>query len=551
MKTCDKESTVAPAVTASTLQRNEADTDPAQLLLKLQRDLAIQLTFPGSLTETLDRILNTACRIEGIDSGGIYVIDYDKRCTDLLCHRGLSRAFVKAESHYPLAARQPRRLMKGRALYLGRAEIERIKSSSMIREGLRAVIVVPVRHANHVVASLNLASHTVDTISEGARHAIEAIAAQIGPTIARVKAETALHINERNLQTLFDSLGDFLFIADARGRLLHVNPLVQRRLGYSMAECRGQPITRMHPAEQRKQAAATVAAMLVGKAESCDVPLITKSGERIPVETKVVLGQWNGRKALFGISRDVTERNRSERKLLDRQRELQALVSKLALAEENERRRIAHGLHDDIGQMLASARWTLSHVATLQQRHDTRAMIAKVGGYLDHVLRVTRSLTFDLASPVLQRFGLEAAVEDLCDKMTSQYGIRFALTKDKGLPPLPEATEILVFHAVRELLRNAVTHAKARHVQVSLARGNSEFRVTVSDDGIGCEGVSAEGFNHEGGFGLYTIQERMQHLGGSFACEARQPHGTRIVLTVPLEPATAPPSAKRRHRSQS
>lgn len=524
----------------------------AQSLLRLQRDLSLALTFPGSLTETLDRVLDTVCQIEGIDSGGIYTLNFDRRTTDLLIHRGLSPAFVKAKSHYPLSARQSLILMKGRTVCLDRSDIKRSADLDMRREKLCSGIIVPVKHAGQVVASLNLASHTADTIGESSRNAIEAIAAQIGPTIARVRAEAALHMNERNLQALFDSLGDFLFIADAKGGLLHVNPMVVRRLGYSATEVLGKTLLMMHPPDQRHRAAAIVATMLAGKSDCCDIPLMTKSGDLIPVETKVVQGQWNGSTALFGMSRDITERKRTEQELIDRQLQLQALVSELAVAEENERRRIAQGLHDDIGQMLASAKLTLGQVATLLKQEKTRGMVTQVSGYIDHVIQVTRSLTFDLASPVLQRFGLEAAVEDLCDKMTAQHGLPFVVRNDRRPKPLPDDTDIVAFHAVRELLRNIVTHAGAHHVVVSLRRAGEQLRITVKDDGIGFTRMSATGFNRRGGFGLHAIQARMKHLGGSLSFNPVSPHGTRIVLTLPLESPKRPaPKDSSRPRSPS
>jgi PAS domain S-box-containing protein len=519
------------------LKREAEERTRAQSLLKLQRDLAIALTFPGSLIETLDRILDAACEVDGIDCGGIYTVDAESQTVDLACHRGLSAAFVRSAARYTHKERPAQQLHDGRTLYLSRTDIERPGLGHLRREGMRAAVVVPVKHAGRVVAALNLASHTEDSLSEITRNAIESIAAQIGPAIARVKAEAALHLNEQNLQALFDSLGDFLFIVDDKGAISHVNPTVAHRLEYSAAELRGKPGVFVHPPAQRKRATVVLAAMLGGKATSCDIPLMAKSGTLIPVETRVVRGEWNGKKALFGISRDISDRKRAEQELLDRQHQLRALVAELAVAEENERRRIAHGLHDDISQMLARAKLTLGHVAALVQEEKARDMVGDVSGYLDHVLQVSRSLTFDLASPVLQRFGLEAAVEDLCDKMTAQHGFPFVVRNDGTPKPLAGATEIVVFHAVRELLRNIVSHAGAHRVVVSLSRVGAQLRVVVQDDGVGFDRTSIGDVSRKGGFGLYAIQERMKHLGGAFASKGVFPHGTRIVLTIPLSPA--------------
>jgi len=509
----------------------------AEALLKLQRDLAIALTAPGTLRETLDRVLAAGCKVEGIDSGGIYLVDPDRRWIELVCHRGLTEAFVASESHYTGRARQARMVMAGRALYLNRDSIVATDHRPVLREGIRAIAVVPVKHAHRVVAVLNLASHKVDDIAPQARSAIEAIAAQIGPTIARVRAEGAVMASEHNFQSLFGALEDFLFIGDARGRLLHVNPVVERRLGYSVAYLRGKPISMVHPPAQRRRAESVVKAMLAGKVDLCDIPLRTRSGTLIPVETRVVRGEWNGAPALFGISRDITERQRAERQLLERQQELHALVSQLGVAEETERRRIASGLHDDVGQILALCKLNLDRLATQVEGQENRDTVTVVGRHIERLLKTSRALTFDLASPVLQRFGLQAAVEDLCDKMTEQYGVPFALRGDRAAIPLPNATEIIVFHAVRELLRNVVQHARANRAAVTLRRVRGNLIVKVDDDGVGFAKSSRLTPDHDS-FGLHAISERMKYLGGTSAVEAIRPHGTCVMLTVPLSSGT-------------
>ena len=506
----------------------------AEALIRLQRDLAIALTSPGTLRETLTRVLDAGCQVEGVDCGGIYLVDAERQQMDLVCHRGLSKTFVAKAAHYSPRTRQMRLVMAGRALYLSRDYIV-TSGSPAVKERLRSIAVVPVKHANRVVAVLNLASHAAAEIVPHARNAIEAIAAQIGPTIARVRAEAAVLANERNFQSLFGTLEDFLFIADARGCLLHVNPVAERRLGYSAADLKGRPISVVHPPALRRRAEAIVKAMLAGKSDLCDIPLRTRGGTLIPVETRVVRGEWNGAPALFGISRDITERMRSEQQLLERQRQLHALVSQLGVAEETERRRIAYGLHDDMGQVLALCKMNLDRLATQVDGKENRTTVVEIGRYVDRLLKTSRALTFDLASPVLQRFGLQAAVEDLCDKMSEQHGIPFVPRGNRSPVQLPNAMEIIVFHAVRELMRNIVRHARAQQAVVTLSRSSANLIVSVEDDGVGCDESLQLNPDHDS-FGLHAIRERMNYLGGSFAMGPVKPHGTRVTLTVPLTP---------------
>jgi PAS domain S-box-containing protein len=133
----------------------------------------------------------------------------------------------------------------------------------------------------------------------------------------RRKADKALHQSQLNLQSLFDTIDDFLFVLDMEGNILRVNPVVRERLGYSSEELTGASFLKVHAPDRREEAWAIINDMLSGRASACHIPVITKDGNLIPVETKVIRGRWDDRDVLFGLSRDITERKRSE---LERER---------------------------------------------------------------------------------------------------------------------------------------------------------------------------------------------------------------------------------------
>jgi PAS domain S-box-containing protein len=125
---------------------------------------------------------------------------------------------------------------------------------------------------------------------------------------------TPLKQSQQNFEMLFNSIDDMLFVLDAQGKIVHLNKAVIRRLGYTREELIGQPVLVVHPPELREEAARVVAAMLAGEEVSCPVPVITREGKRIPVDTRVVAGEWNGQPALFGITRDISALQISEEK---------------------------------------------------------------------------------------------------------------------------------------------------------------------------------------------------------------------------------------------
>ena len=131
-----------------------------------------------------------------------------------------------------------------------------------------------------------------------------------------VLAERAVEVarSRQNFDTFFNTIDDLLFVLDGDGNIIHVNETVCRRLGYTEEELLGRPVLDVHPPARRDEAGRIVAAMLAGEADFCPVPVVTKGGAEIPVETRVVPGTWDGEPALFGVTKDVTALKISEEK---------------------------------------------------------------------------------------------------------------------------------------------------------------------------------------------------------------------------------------------
>jgi PAS domain S-box-containing protein len=123
-----------------------------------------------------------------------------------------------------------------------------------------------------------------------------------------------LRQNEVNYFNFFDTIRDFVFILDEQARIIHVNRYVTERLGYTQEELAGVNVLEVHPEERRGEALEIVMAMLEGSAEFCPIPLRCKDGRFIPVETRVIRGKWNGKDAILGLSKDVSQLRLSEEK---------------------------------------------------------------------------------------------------------------------------------------------------------------------------------------------------------------------------------------------
>jgi len=130
----------------------------------------------------------------------------------------------------------------------------------------------------------------------------------------RKLAEELLLHTRKNYETFFNTIDDLLFVLDEHGNIIHTNSTVINRLGYTREELSGQSVLMVHPPERREEAGRIVGEMLQGLAGFCPVPVLTKSGVQIPVETKVTAGFWDGKPVIFGVTKDISKLELSEEK---------------------------------------------------------------------------------------------------------------------------------------------------------------------------------------------------------------------------------------------
>jgi len=239
------------------------------------------------------------------------------------------------------------------------------------------------------------------------------------------------------------------------------------------------------------------------------------------------------------IARDITKRKEVDKKLMTYQNNLRSLASKLVSTEEHHRQQIAANLHNNISQTLA--------LSVNQLRRLRESVASAEAETLDEICRTieetgqnVRNLTFDLASPLLYKLGLKAAISEMLDEqLRNRHGIACKFSDDKKDKPLDDNIRVLLFQAVRELLINVVKHAKASKVEIAIQRENDNIQIIISDDGVGFDTQKAETtIQRSGGFGLFNIRERLDYSGGSFEMYSQPGSGSRFVLTAPIKTKT-------------
>jgi two-component system NarL family sensor kinase len=233
---------------------------------------------------------------------------------------------------------------------------------------------------------------------------------------------------------------------------------------------------------------------------------------------------------------DVIERKWAEQKLLRYQEELRSLATELALSEERERRRIAQALHDRIGQVLALINIKVGALLESASSEDMAKTLQEIRKLVSESVAQTRSLTFDLSPPILYELGFEAALEWLAERIQQQYGVEVKIICREKEIPLNTEWRVTLFTAIRELLVNVGKHARSPVARVILKKKKGEIVVSVEDEGIGMDPMKRMSVKPgTDGFGLFSIRERLDFMGGHVELSSKRGQGTCVTLFIPVE----------------
>ncbi len=138
---------------------------------------------------------------------------------------------------------------------------------------------------------------------------------QIGALFRKMKrTENALRESEENFHSFFDSISDIVVVATPEGRILHTNRAAEVKLHFTNEELSSMHVLDWHESERRPEAEAILASVLAGDSDSCGLPLVTKEGALIPVETRVWLGKWSGRSCVFGLGKDLSAEKEAQQR---------------------------------------------------------------------------------------------------------------------------------------------------------------------------------------------------------------------------------------------
>ncbi len=232
------------------------------------------------------------------------------------------------------------------------------------------------------------------------------------------------------------------------------------------------------------------------------------------------------------IARNISDRKVAEDKLRESREKLRSLTKHIQKVREEERKRIAVEIHDQLGQALTALSLDLSWLKKKikPSDEDVSQKIRQMHELIDHTSDAVCNITSRLRPSILDHFGLVSALEWQADDFSKRSGIRHELNVDpKEISP-GEQVSVVVFRIFQELLTNIIRHSKADKAVFTLKEENNLLKLVVEDNGIG---ISEKEINAPGSFGLIGISERASTIGGSIRINGVSGRGTKVELLIP------------------
>jgi PAS domain S-box-containing protein len=386
---------------------------------------------------------------------------------------------------------------------------------------------------------------------------LKQLAAITSLALTNIEARTAAENDRLRLEAAVSALPIGLAVADAQGTITRENQIL-REIRAGTAELPPAP------PDWDVQHAHWVGAESPGQDEHWGLERALTSGETV-VGQRLRVKRLDGTEALVihgaapirdatgkvvgGVAtlHDITDQARAaaelkalnetlEQRVAVRTGQLRELAFQLTHAEQQERHRLAHMLHDHIQQLLVAAKL---HVGIVRQNVPAGFLFqssSQAEELLRQALDASRSLTVELSPPILHESGLAAGLEWLARSMREKHGLDVEVIAAAGALPVTMNTRVFLYESARELLFNVVKHARVQRARVHLATVGSLAEVTVEDEGCGFDPTGSPNRDaHPGGFGLFSIQQRIEFLGGSLSITSRPGDGCRIVMRLPLE----------------
>lgn len=358
----------------------------------------------------------------------------------------------------------------------------------------------------------------------------------------RRRMEEALRKSETKYRTVADNTYSWEWWRDPEGKFVYSSPSCRQVTDHSPEEFAADPgllLRIIHPDDRplfSRHQAEVEETMTSGDIE---FRILRSDGlvRWLAHVCQPVFDENGLRLGRRGSNRDITERKRAEESLRESEQQLRSLSSQILTAQENERRRIARELHDEMGGALAVLKLRTSQVERNlpDNRMDLKEELRRNLTHIDEIIESARRLSRDLSPSILEDIGLTPALRWLVDNFIKNYRLPVESDIINVDHFFSGDSQIMIYRVFQEALTNVGKHARAAKVSVRVRLEADRVSFSIEDDGRGFDPKSARAKKDpEKGMGLATMDERARMLGGSLEIRSEAGTGTRVILLIPL-----------------
>jgi two-component system sensor kinase FixL len=359
----------------------------------------------------------------------------------------------------------------------------------------------------------------------------------------RKQAEAALQESEARMRAIVDTAVDAIVTIDERGRIERFNQAAERLFGYTAAEIAGKNVSVLMPAPYRERHDGYLANYLhtgekkiigIGR----EVVGQRKDGSTFPMDLSVAEMQFGERRMFTGIVRDITRSKRAEEALMQTQDELRRLSAHQERLKEEERKRIAQEIHDELGGLLTGikAYVSVSVDRALRAGAEPDPLLVDATRLAETAIKTVRKVITDLRPSVLDQLGVWAAIEWYMQQIAERSGLECEcdIAPAVAAAAIDQERSTMLFRVVQETLTNVVRHAQASRVTIEARCDDSGILLIVADNG---KGIDTDRLLNRESWGILGMYERTRHFGGELKITGTPGSGTVVALKLPLDQA--------------
>jgi PAS domain S-box-containing protein len=343
------------------------------------------------------------------------------------------------------------------------------------------------------------------------------------------------------LRGIIEGTSDTVYVKDVQGRYLIINPSGARLLGNPVEEIIGKDDAEFCSPESARQIMESDRQVVEsGKTVTGEMTITLAGTARTFLTTKSPYRDQHGRIiGLIGVLHDITERQRAAEHLENSRAQLRALSARLQSVREDERKRVAREIHDELGQVLTGLKMEISSLARRLSSPDGAAdwpqIVERARGInelIDSAIQTVRKISAELRPGLLDAVGLTAAIEWYAEEFQNRIGVKCHLK----LPPkdiaLDQERSIAVFRIFQEIMTNVARHAQATRIGITLEEHGHDLILAAQDNG---RGIKASELSNPTSLGLLGMRERALLLGGEVNIRGAQGRGTTVTVRIPLD----------------